>query len=87
MPEMYRCTKCNKCHRCGKIYYDHLEYKQREEVYVPSNKILEVDISSLRKIAQRQINGILRRMLKFKGSKERFVWQINRVIMYERGQL
>lgn len=31
MPEMYYCRECKRRHRCGKIYEDHLKYKQNND--------------------------------------------------------
>ena len=45
MPKMYYCTECNKMHRSGKIYQDHLKYKENK-----TNQNREVLLKKLAKI-------------------------------------
>jgi len=88
MPKMYYCTKCKRKHKTGKIYNDHLEFQEQEETEIPSNNILlnREGIMSLRPIAQRQIARLLKR-LKLTNRRSLYIREINKVIMYERGEL
>jgi len=86
MGKTYFCTDCKKNHRSGKIYDEHLQYKEEEKEIIPSKKLLHA--YSLSEIAKRQIMHYIDKMIwdeKFNHSKKRemYITEINRVILHE----
>ena len=88
---MYYCSECQRQHRSGKIYQEHLIFKAKKEIYIPSDKILEFSYSEFkngrRALARRQISNHFRQIKLNPRWCDMYIQQINRVIMYERGEL
>lgn len=83
MPKMYYCSECKKRHKSGKIYKDHLQFKNHETKKYPSDKIQEVDFQ-LRSIARRQIGHYLE-MIEYQPNwRGIYISKINQLIDYER---
>lgn len=89
----YFCLKCKRFHYRGKIYENHLKFKEKikqknnpinnKKNFIPSNKILEFDVDELRPIAQRQIQ---RWVMKMNQSKRFMLYkrEINKIILHEK---
>ncbi|MFX1572921.1 MAG: hypothetical protein ACFFB0_09235 [Promethearchaeota archaeon] len=59
----YFCSKCKKQHHRGKIYREHLKFKQEMKSLKPPDKgNLKVSLESFRSIAKRQLNRLLKKM-------------------------
>lgn len=88
---MYYCNECKKRHRSGKIYQEHLKYRSKDEIYIPSDKILQFSYDEFkngrRGLAQRQIENHFRQIQFNPKWCDTYIQQINKVIMYERGEL
>ena len=84
IPKTYYCVKCKRNHKSGKIYEEHKKYVEKEEVEIPTDKILLSwdQIRSLRSIAQRQIARLWKRA-KLTKRFSLYIREINRVIIYE----
>lgn len=59
----YYCTKCKRYHHRGKIYKEHLKFKETEEnANFSETETLKVEFESLRPIAKRQLNRLLKKI-------------------------
>lgn len=45
MPKMYFCTECGRRHKSGKIYKDHLKYKEKKED--PEREVLLIKLAKI----------------------------------------
>ncbi|TFF88164.1 MAG: hypothetical protein EU550_01815 [Promethearchaeota archaeon] len=91
IPKKYYCTKCKKHHVRGRIYKEHLKYKQEEKVnfekkFAP-RKIRNMNIEELklRPIAKRQIRRLYKKM-KLSNNSEIYKHEIEKIILKESGQ-
>jgi hypothetical protein len=83
----YYCTNCKRYHHRGKIYKEHLQYKNSKKnsskVQISKDfELKDVDFEELRPIAQRQILSLLKRMTRTE-HPEYYKKRIIRVIAYE----
>ena len=89
----YFCLKCKRTHFRGKIYEDHLEYREKKSKKnnpnhktknpIPSNEIIEFDFDELRPIARRQIQRCILKMHQTKHFGL-YIKEINRIILHEK---
>jgi len=83
----YYCTKCKRYHHRGKIYKEHLQYKENKrkpsKVHISRDiDLKDVDFEDLRPIAKRQILSLLKRMTRTE-HPDFYKKRIMRVIAYE----
>ncbi|MFX1297395.1 MAG: hypothetical protein ACFFD2_21385 [Promethearchaeota archaeon] len=80
----YYCTKCKKNHHRGKIYKDHLKFKEdKKTIKITNDEKITVDFNSLRPIAKRQFNRLLKKMEKT-GNQEIYRNEIIKLINNEK---
>jgi hypothetical protein len=80
----YYCRKCKRYHHRGKIYGEHLKFKKREEnANSTDNDTLKVEFESLRPIAKRQLNRLLKKIHKT-GKNEIYKKEIIKLIKNEK---
>ncbi|MFX0030146.1 MAG: hypothetical protein ACFE8B_13125 [Candidatus Hermodarchaeota archaeon] len=79
----YYCRKCKRYHYRGKIYREHLKFKEIEENTNNSeSKSFKVEFESLRPIAKRQLNRLLKKIDKT-GRNEIYEKEIIKLIKNE----
>lgn len=86
MPKTYFCTECKRNHRHGKIYKEHLKYKQKEGKKYDTIKVQKIGFT-LRFVAKRQLNNLINQMLWNPSRKGIYIRKINELIDYERRML
>ncbi len=80
----YYCTKCKKHHHKGKIYREHLKFKEENKsTNTIDDENIRVDLESLRPIAKRQLNRLLKKMDKT-GNHELYKKEIINLIKKEK---
>lgn len=85
----YYCPNCKRNHRPStNIYKKHLHLKKVEEDEIPSKKLISCVFSDLPKIAKRQIDHYLQKMVwdkrkNFSKKRQMYIREINRVILEE----
>ncbi|MFX1444820.1 MAG: hypothetical protein ACFFHV_15515 [Promethearchaeota archaeon] len=92
----YYCTKCKRNHYRGKIYENHLNYREiknkklnpnhKKKKSIPSDRFIEFDINELRPIARRQIRTLVMKMNHTKNFRL-YTKEINKIILHEKDLL
>jgi hypothetical protein len=84
MTKKYYCNKCKRYHHRGKIYREHLKFEVKEDTTNKSeNETLKVEFKSLRPIAERQLNRLLKKIDKT-GNNEIYKKEIIKLIKNEK---
>jgi hypothetical protein len=80
----YYCSICKRNHHRGKIYDEHLPFREQKSknLEVNSDKIIEYNVNRLRPIAKRQLVTLLKK-LRHSKKKELYIREINRLILHE----
>ncbi len=83
MPKTYYCTECKRNHRHGKIYTDHLRYKERETKKYDSEKVQKINFP-LRQVAKNQIDNLINQIIYSPSRRDVYIEKINELIDHER---
>lgn len=79
----YFCLKCKKNHHSGKIYYEHKEHIGKKDDLIPTDRIIEADLTNMREVADRQLERLLKRRELNPNRFELYTKRINELILYE----
>lgn len=80
----YYCSRCDRRHVRGKIYNDHLKYKQ-EKFEVPDDRVYDINGSKLFGTAKRQVINLVKKWAKEEDKKWRknYIKEINKILIEE----
>lgn len=77
----YYCPKCDRHHYRGKIYEEHLKYKEETSEEIPDDEILDIP-RNINLLAKKRIRTLNRKLEKESGNYYKvYVREINKVIL------
>jgi len=79
----YFCSECKKLHKNGEIFEAHKKYYMKKDEAIPSDKILEADLTKLKEFSKRQLKSLMDRMKWNPNKTDLYTKEINKLLIYE----